>query len=186
MLIGTPESDGELRHAEVDDLHEVAAGLRALEEDVVRLEIAVNDAGDVRGAEPVEQLEHHRRGDRWGVRRPARLDALRERLAVEELHDHVPLAARELAEIEHLDDVLGADVSRRLGLALEPLARRRVVRDARVQHLDGHAMANADVLAFVDRTHTALAEQPDDPVLVVEERSELELHRDIRHEPSGG
>ncbi len=45
--------------AEVDDLHEVAAGPHRLEDDVLRLEIAVDDAEVVRLGERREHLAEH-------------------------------------------------------------------------------------------------------------------------------
>ena len=54
-----------------------------------------------------------------GVRRAVPLDALRERLAVEVLHDHEAVAVRQRPEVEHLEDVIVADLPGGLRLALE-------------------------------------------------------------------
>jgi hypothetical protein len=53
--------EAHLGEAEVDDLHEVAAGPRRLEDDVLGLEIAVDDAEVVRLAERREHLASSRR-----------------------------------------------------------------------------------------------------------------------------
>ena len=53
-----------------------------------------------------------------------------EAVPVEELHHHVAIAVGQVAQIEHLDDVLGADASGRLGFALEALHRVLVLGHA--------------------------------------------------------
>src|SRR5690606_16027326 len=120
----------ELRDAEVEQLHEVALPLLAADEvHVVWLQIAMDDASGVRRPQPFEHLYgdgiHLRRGEA-----PAVVDATAERLAIHELHDHVALAVGELAEIEHLDDVLRPDAPRSLRFALETRDRITVGCDA--------------------------------------------------------
>ena len=108
---------------------------------------------------------------------PDALDALRQRLAVEELHHHVAVAVGQRAEVEHLEDVIAADAAGRLRLALEALHRLGVVRDGGVQHLDGDAAPDADVLALVDGAHAAFADHFDDAVLTIEDLAGFEGHR---------
>src|SRR5678810_553539 len=48
--------------------------------------------------------------------------------------------------------------------ALEALRDFLVLGEARVQHLDGHTAIDADVLALVDRAHSAFAQQADDAI----------------------
>jgi hypothetical protein len=104
-------------------------------------------------------------------------DALRERLSVEILHDHVAVAALEGAQVEHLENVIAADLACRLGLTFEPTnglcGVRRGVRD---HHLDRNASPNEKVFAFVDDTHPARADRADDPVLAVDDLARFERH----------
>ena len=105
----------------------------------------MDDARGVGGLQPLEELEGHLVGI-GGAQLAARLDAAAQILAVHELHDHEPVAVRQVAEVEHLADVLGADAAGGLGLALEPLDGVLVLGDAGVQHLDGHLAVDPDVL----------------------------------------
>src|SRR5690606_15493994 len=138
-------------------------------------------AGGVRRPQPFEHLYgdgiHLRRGEA-----PAVVDATAGRLAIHELHDHVALAVGELAEIEHLDDVLRPDAPRSLRFALETRDRITVGCDAGVEHFDGHAPVNTRVLALVDRTHATFAEQANDAVFSVDQVSSVELHA-VRRAP---
>src|SRR5690606_34845564 len=95
------------------------------DEDVLGLEVAMNDALLVSGAEPDEQLTDQ--GDRLprGEHRGA-LETIFEALPVEVLHDHEALAVRQLAQVEDLEDVIVADPARRLRLAFEALDGLRV------------------------------------------------------------
>src|SRR5262249_16982881 len=97
-----------------------------------------------------------------------------ERFAVEVLHDHVAIAALECAEIEHLENVIAADLTGCLRLSLEPFDRLDVVRTSRDQDFDRDAPANEDVLAFVHLAHPALSEQSTDSILVVDDLALLE------------
>jgi hypothetical protein len=160
-----------------DDLDEIAvAGFLAQDEDVVRLQIAVNDAGYVRGAEPDQDLSHQRRKL---VRHhsAALLDPAGQRFAVQKLHDDVAIAIRKNAEVEHLQDVIVADPSGCLRLALETLHHFGVAGERGVQHLDRDAAIDAHVLAFEHGTHAALADGADDAILVVYELADFERHR---------
>jgi hypothetical protein len=166
----------ELRHAEIEYLHEVAlAGVIAHQEDVVGLEVAMNDARQMRHLESRQELLHDgheiARGDA-----AAMFDALTERLALEELHHHVEAAVVHRAQVEHLDDVLAADASRRLRLALEALHGVGAFGDGWQQHLDGDAAMDARVLALVYRSHRAAAELADDAVLAVEDLAGVKGH----------
>src|SRR5689334_15293039 len=110
------------------------AGLLLQDEDVVRFQIAVDDARAVRGREALEHLSHESDGL---FRRQAatRLDPLRESFSIEKLHDHVALAGWERAEIQDLENVIVADRARDLRFTLETLNNLRIRRDARVKEL---------------------------------------------------
>ncbi len=94
----------------------------------------MHDVGRVRRAEAGEQLARERR--RLPRAEPAaRLEALRERLAFEQLHHEearrrVPrgVLGGEVAHVEHLDDVGRPDAACGLRLALEAMERSRGAR----------------------------------------------------------
>ncbi len=153
---------GELGQAEVDDLDVEALLLARDEEEVLRLEVPVDDAGGVRPAETPQGVG----GDRQGVRRgeATASEAGGEVLSLEELHDEEGVAGLGLAGVENLDDVgavHGGDGAR---LAVEAGPGRGVVL-ADEHELERHALADGDVLRLVDAAHAAAADQPEDPVL---------------------
>src|SRR6185503_6070569 len=101
-------------------------------------------------------------------------DAVRQRLALEQLHDQIVVA----------DVVEGADVRMvqrrdRLRLALEARAQIGSMCELRRQDLDGDAAIEPGVAGAVDLAHPARAERPDDLVWT-EARSWGELHRAAR------
>ena len=120
-----PSAGSELRprETEVEQLDAVRR-----EEDVGRLEIAMDDAARVQR----RQRGQHAEADRHRLRdahRPA-LQPLGERLALEQLHGDEQLAGV-LADLVDLADVRMVDARRGAGLAPEPLARRLVRCDRR-------------------------------------------------------
>ena len=161
-----------LRDAEVQHLRLDAAVARR-EEDVLRLEIAVDDAGRVRRDERRADGEHE--VDEVARRHRTRaLEAMREVLAREELHDEVgdaPLAAH----VRQIDDVRVAQARGELRLAQEALARARDGGDAGSERLDGDALADLGVDRLVHGAHAARAEQANDLVLA-EPRARGEGH----------
>ncbi len=106
----------------------------------------------------------------------ARLNALAQALAVEVLHHHEAIAPGKVAEVEHLDDVIGPDAPCCLCFSLEALNGVDVLRDSRMQNLDRHAPMNAKVFALVDRSHAPFAEQLDDTVLAFDDLAGLKSH----------
>ena len=139
--------DAEVRH--LDD----ALGV---DDHVVRLDVAVDDAVAVRVAERGEDLARVR--DRDGHRaEPARADQLLERPPLDVLHDDVVGAVR-LASIEDGDDVRVREAGGMRRLSAEALDELLVVRVAAVEHLDGDTPAELLVLGEVDVGHAAAAE----------------------------
>jgi hypothetical protein len=147
---GTRVVGGDRGDPEVDDLHPDVATAAARDDDVVRLEVAVDDAGVVGGLEPAPRL--HEQGDGVGPAGRCIGDPPGERDAVEELHRHVELAPV-LADIVDLDHVRVGDPGHHLGLLPEPLALR--VRPAQVEELDGDLAIEGLVVRGVDDAHTA-------------------------------
>ena len=102
-----------------------APGLR--QHDVAGLEVAVDDALLVRGGERVGDLRpelHH-----LVERQRALLQAIRERLALEELH-HQEVRVALVPDVEERADVGVVERRDRLGLALEALAALLVLGEA--------------------------------------------------------
>jgi hypothetical protein len=139
---------------------------------VVGLEIAMDDARAVCGAETFEQLQHERSG--FERRQPAaRLDAMAQALAVEELHHHETITIGQIAQVEHLDDVIRTNAARSLRFSLEPLHGVDVLRHACMENLDGHLSVDSDVLTLVDGAHPAFAQQTKDCVLSLDDLAGL-------------
>ena len=151
------------RDAEVRHLHATLA----VDEHVVRLDVAVDDPVPVREAERREDLPRvlDRDVDR---RRAARDDQLLERPPVEVLHRDV-VRALGLAAVVDRDDVRMRERGRVLRLAAEALDELLVVRVAVVEDLDRDAAAELLVLGEVDVRHPAGAKLAHDLIATVEE-----------------
>ena len=159
-LAGSGSRDPEVRH-----LHDSLG----VDDDVVRLDVAVDDAVAVRVAERREDLPRIR--DRDGHRaQAARADELLERPALDVLHDD-EVGAVELAAVEDRDDIRVREPRGMRRLAPEALDELLVVRVPRVQHLDRDSAAELLVLGEVDVGHAAAAELARDAVTPREERS---------------
>ncbi len=154
------------RDAEVRHLHAALA----VDEHVVRLDVAMDDPVAVREAQRREDLPRVLDGDR-NRRRPAGDDQLLQRAAVEVLHGDVVRPLR-LAAVVDRDDVRMRQRRCVLRLAAEALDELVVVRVAVVEDLDGDAAAQLLVLGEVDVGHAAGAELPHDLVATVEERAD--------------
>ena len=108
-------------------------------------------------------------------------------LPVEVLHDEVRGAVVHHPEVADVDDVLVADARRALGLLAEARHHLRPAREVVAQQLDGHALLDDGVDALVDEAHAALADLPDDLVLVEHlpderiVRDVARLHLRVRH-----
>ena len=148
---GTSRSLQRAREAEVEDLH--AAVTR--QEHVLGLDVAMDDAARVCGVEAIGDGGRNRDG------RPPGLRALREPraqcLALQQFGD------REEDPPVQPDVVDGEDVRvrerrDRLRLALESRAGIVIVRQARLQHLEGDVALQARVACAIDLAHAALSE----------------------------
>ncbi|GAA3196309.1 hypothetical protein GCM10010486_77370 [Nonomuraea roseoviolacea subsp. carminata] len=136
------------------------------EQHVVRLDVAVQDAGRVRGAQRLQQLQADLRHPGRG-QRPLLAHQLAQRPRPDELHDDPRVAAF----LQHVVDGRHAGVrdparGPRLaeGAHAEHVALRTVEVGRRVDLLDGHVTAENLVVGVPDRTHAALADGPEQPV----------------------
>ena len=186
-MAATVAPDGRPRDAEVHD-ERVVLGVH---HDVGGLQIAMHDAGLVRGGEPRRDLP----GDRQRAidRQPAlALQDRREIRSLDVRHRDV-LDAVDLAEIVDADDVLVGDLAGEQQLALEALLERLrpppgrrgigpddLDRDRDLEHL---------VPGLIDGAHAADAEQPDDVVAGAEILADAEvvaLRRALSHRAARG
>jgi hypothetical protein len=143
---------GGAREAEVEH----ARAAVAADEHVVRLEVAVDDAGVVGGGEAAARPEEQR--DDVAPRARPGGEPLLELDAVDELHrDPHAIAGR--PDVEHADDVGVREARERLGLALEATlgAGRRAVA-VRLHELDRDAAIELRIVGRVDDSHAARAE----------------------------
>jgi hypothetical protein len=148
----------DLGEPEVQDLRLPSGG----HEDVGGLEVAVHDPLRVRRLEGVRDLDPDVE-ERPDLERPLP-DPLGERLPLEELHRDEVLPLVLLDRVDRADAGV-VELRGRLGLALEALERRRVLRQLDRQELERHAAAELRVLGLVDDTHAAAAELPGDLVV---------------------
>ena len=110
-------SDGHLRDAEVEHLHEIRIALARDEHHVLGLEVAMDDAQGVRAPEGTRDLP----GDvhRATELEPALGDDLAQAAALDELEDQEERTVLELSEVRGRRDVRVIDVGGGHGLALE-------------------------------------------------------------------
>src|SRR6185436_11115721 len=157
---------GRLGEAEVENLGLLAIG----DEDVRRLDVAVQDAARVRGVERVGNL-HGEPQQQADGERPA-VDLARQRAAFEQLHrdEGAPVVLVYLVD--------GADVrvvqrGRGARFAQKPFDRLRVVRAILRQELQRDLAGQLHVLGEVYDAHAARAERVEDPIV----RNRLADHR---------
>ena len=124
----------------------------------------MNDPGPVRfrhrhaGLEdPVDGLVHRQRSTLLQLRL--------EVAPAEALHDHVRAAPGVGVDVEHVDHVGAAHATAGARLALETLHGVDHRQHIRTEELDGHALAQAEVLGLEDHAHPAGPEHPRQAVL---------------------
>ncbi len=150
----------ELGDAEVEDLDRVGHGGVREKEDVVRFDIAMNDARAVRRRQRGEHLRRDERDTLRGEHALA-IDALTERLAAEHLHHEVRLLSELLGilKIRHLYDIGVAEGGDHLGLTLEPFELLAIVREPLVEQLYGDTSAQTLLDGLVHCAHSTASER---------------------------
>jgi WD40 repeat protein len=150
-----------LRDAEIDDAHAIVA-----DDDVVGLDVAVDEAGPMRGREPGARFAHHPHDV---APRPARADPRAQRYADDELHHHHHRAVA-LVDVVHRDDVGMRELGERARLPLHI--------STRVQHLDRDLAIEPRVIRREHGAHRAAA----DPI---EQHEPAQARRVIAAEQAG-
>ena len=153
------------------------------EENVARLEVAVDDP------EPVRCVD--RRGDAGEQRRPPRRakravarQPLGERAALAELHGEVRLVGLGAAEVEDGDDVRMDQRAGGARLAPETLEGDRPGKELRRQDLDRDRAVHLLVSGAVDDPGAALADPLEQAIAAVEEAPEARIARGHRERVS--
>jgi hypothetical protein len=148
----------ELGDAKVNQLDDEGKphDLRAAEQDVVGLDVAVHESDVVRRAEPVAELGKHAAGLVPRSRAPLGV-ALLEGLAFEQLHRDPWVPRLRIDTRAHgLNDVRAPHVRGEPGFLFEPLANGGVRHVLLVQHLERAALTGADLVDRVDGAHPPL------------------------------
>src|SRR5580704_1459927 len=126
-----------------------------VDEDVFRLDVAVNDPLVVRELQCLADLRH----DLERLVRPelAVADQCSQVDSVDILHHEVEILLGP-AEIVDLDDMRVIEPGQRLGLAGEAFGKGRIITDSRRQNLDGNEAVQLPLPRLVDNSHATLAE----------------------------
>ena len=158
------------RDPEIEQLHQIRAVLARADEDVLRLQIAVNHLEIVRARDASGDLDHdpHRACD---GERPLG-DEVRQDAAAQDLHHDVRGVVLRLALVEDLDDVGVAELLRALGLPAKALAHDVVGGERRVQDLDGAGAIDELVARAVDGGHPPLADDVLEHVAAGQQRAD--------------
>ncbi len=128
---------------------------RSGDEDIRRLDVAMNDAAGVRGVEAIRDFDAELE-DTVERQRSAR-DLVLQRPAIEQLHDDEPLGAV-LADVVDGADVWMVERRGDAGLALEPIQRLGIAGQIGRQELQRDLAAQTHVFGAIDDAHAAGAE----------------------------
>ena len=144
--------------AEIENFYRAALG----EENICRLDVAMDDAFGVCGVERVGDLNSY--VDDFIKRHGTAADAMLQRLPIKVFHRDEPLA------IAFIDFVDGADVRMiqrrsRLRLAFKTRQRLRIFSHCVRQEFQRHETVQLGIFGFIDDAHTAAAQFFDDAVV---------------------
>ncbi|MFO0654839.1 MAG: hypothetical protein U0787_07150 [Polyangia bacterium] len=152
--------------AEVDDLYKVFLSLALEEKDVLRFEVAVDDALGVRRVQTACHLCRDQTDARW-VQRSFQ-NRLRQRLSLEKLHHEIGVSVGKNAEIGDVDDVAVADFRSGLGFLDEALHRRRVLCCLFAQDFYRHRLVDEHMAGLVDHAHAAFTQPRFDGISTID------------------
>ena len=143
------------------EIHDPGASL-AIDHDVGRLEVPMDNSQPVGFRKAVADLSGDRQGPGRG-KRTHHLDDALEIVARDELHGDVidPLA---VPQVEDATDVLMGDPPGQLELIAEALDHLLVGAERGPEDLEGDGLADLSVQGLVDPAHAAAAELIEDPV----------------------
>ena len=162
-----------LRETEVEHLHERHSVDAARDEEILRLDVAVDDPERVGLGDPFDGLKDVVNG-LGGAPRAALGDELSEVLPHEELHDHVGPPPSSLPTSIDPDAVLALQLHRSARLAEKALDRLFVSRGLAAQQLQGKARLELDVPRRDDDPHPPHPKHPLDAVLPAEHVTRLD------------
>ncbi len=165
----------ELRDAKIEDLDAIRLVRAPLEEDVGRLEIAVDDVDGVRGLEPAEDLLDDGR-ESLEAHRPGALQVVEEALSLEELEHERDPELRVVLDAEHLGHVIALDHPRGARLAAEALDDVLAVLVVRPEQLQRDHALGARVARLPDLAHPSSPEGAHDLVGAGDEGAWAEIH----------
>ena len=165
----------ELRQPEVEHLGVVAPAGRARDQNILRFEIAVNDAELVRLLQRATDLREQRGCASPRERAVATDDASHVEPA-DELHDQVQVALC-VPEVEDLDRVRVMQARDRGRFALEPLHDIGIGREVAMQDLHRGDLAHPQVFDPVDDGHAAATDHLDHAIAAIDDLSEPRLVR---------
>jgi hypothetical protein len=132
------------------------------DEDVGRLDVAMDDAFRVRRIKPIRNLRRDIH-QRLGIHRPSR-DAMFERLAFEHFHGEIrpPFV---LADLINSADIGMIQRGRRASLPLEAFESLRVGGKSVGQKFERDAAAEIEIFGFINDAHAASTEFREDAVV---------------------
>ena len=157
-LLGAGESQivgclaEQLGQTEVGDFHPAAL----VEQDVLRFDVAVDDAFFVSELQGVADLRDDLQG--LGRLELAGPQCLADVDAVHELHDEI-IDVADMPEVMHADDVGMVELRKRFGFAGKAIGKPGVEADIGRENLDGDEAIERLLPGFVDRAHAALTKQ---------------------------
>jgi len=171
--------------AEVGDLGLPAGGV-AGEEDVLRLDVAVNHAAGVRGGKTGGDLagEVQRQRHIEGLRRIAEEGA--EVGAVYELHGEEETAVFGGFEVAAVHNIRMANLAEGADFAQEAGGKGSILAQLGGEKFQGAGLVHEGVLGEIDGAHSALAELAHDAVAVVDDHTWLEVADFVEGQAVGG
>ena len=108
-----------------------------------------------------------------------RLEERLQRAAPEQLHHEIVAAVLGDVEVEDLEDVVVADDVDGARLVVEAVDDAAILRELRMEELDGDAAADPGVHRQVDRAHPALPQEPLHPIAAHDAPDQLVFRRQI-------